>query len=177
MATQNLNPRLQLRKKLMRRLIWKAPLILGLVSFAVWWQVRQDAEKVPADRPTAASVEIAQRVTGVWHGEVSYPGRGKFIDQFLYQPEGDKLFGTASYLARKYGIEEGRITGENIAFFIHYSEASGDSGLDHKNYYWGTLSGDQIKMRLQNDQGSQPIDFTLVKSAEKGNESTAAKAQ
>ena len=44
MATQNLNPRLELRKKLMRRLIWKAPLILGLVSFAVWWQVRQDAE-------------------------------------------------------------------------------------------------------------------------------------
>jgi len=167
--------KLELRKKLLRRLIWKAPLIIGLVSFAVWWQARQETEKTIEGTSTPPSAEIAQRITGVWQAEVIYPDRGKFIEQFLYQPEANKLFGMASYLARKHGIEEGRITGENISFFIRYGEAGGEANLEHKNYYWGMVAGEQIKMRVQDDRGSQPIDFILMKRAEKSDEPTAGK--
>ncbi|HVO93257.1 MAG TPA: toll/interleukin-1 receptor domain-containing protein, partial [Terriglobales bacterium] len=33
-----------LRKRLMRRLVWKAPLIFALVTFAAWWQWRSNQE-------------------------------------------------------------------------------------------------------------------------------------
>ena len=167
--------KLEVRKRLLRRLIWKAPLIIGLISFAVWWQLRQDAEQSQDGKPAPVSAEFARRITGVWQAEVDYPGRGKFNEQFLYQPEASKLFGTASFLADKHGIEDGRITGENFAFFIRYRETDGDAGLEHKIYYWGTLSDGRIKVRVQDDRGGQPIDFILVKNVEKSADSTASK--
>ena len=37
------NWKAELRQRLRRRLVWKIPLIILLVSFAVWWQWRKDA--------------------------------------------------------------------------------------------------------------------------------------
>jgi hypothetical protein len=161
----NLDTKIELRKKLTRRLIWKAPLIIALVSFAVWWQGRQEAKTNLSGKPPMVSAEIAQALTGSWKAEVNYPSRGKFTEQFLFQPEGDKLLGTASYLALKHGIEEGRIDGENISFFIRFNEALGNVNQEHKTYYWGTLADGQIRMRVQDDRGNQPVEFSLVKSA------------
>ncbi len=44
---------------------------------------------------------------------------------FLFQPEGAKLFGTASFLGAKRGIEEGKIEGESISFIVRFQEIAG----------------------------------------------------
>jgi hypothetical protein len=149
----------------MRRLIWKAPLIIALVTFAAWWQWRQEAKTNLSGKSPVVGAEIAQRLTGTWQAEVNYPGRGKFTEQFLFQPEGGTLFGTASYLSLKHGIEEGRVDGENISFFIRFNETAGDVNQEHKTYYWGTFAGGQMHLRAQDDRGNQPVEFSLVKSA------------
>ena len=149
----------------MRRLVWKAPLIIALVTFAAWWQWQQDANKNLIGKSPVMSAEIAQRLTGSWQAEVDYPGRGKFTEQFLFQPEGSALFGTASYLALKHGIEEGRIDGENISFFTRYVETVDNINREHKTYYWGTVANGQIRMRIQDDRGAQPVEFSLTKIA------------
>ena len=149
----------------MRRLIWKAPLIIALVTFAAWWQSQQEAKKNSPGKSLAVSAEMIQRLTGSWQAEVNYPGRGKFTEQFMFQSEAGTLFGTASYLALKHGIEEGRIDGENISFFIRYVEVVDHVNREHKNYYWGNFANGQIRMRVQDDRGTQPVEFSLIRIA------------
>ena len=156
------DPRAELRKKLWRRLIWKVPLIFLLVSFAVWWEWSKDKRQEPAGQKHSVPSK-ATEFTGTWSAQVTYGWGDKFTEQFFFQPEDNKLFGTASFLGAKRGIDEGKIEGENIAFFIRFQENSGGTTTDHKNYYWGRLDGEKIRMRLQDDRGSPPLDFVLNK--------------
>ena len=156
------DPRAALRKKLLRRLWWKVPVIFFLVAFAVWWQWRQEREQeLKSQRPSPAAGAIA----GSWSGEVKYDWGDKHNEVFLFQPEGAKLFGTASFLGVKRGIEDGKIDGESISFIVRFQELAGDTTRDHKNYYWGKLNGKEILVRIQDDRGSPPVDFVLRKSA------------
>ena len=156
------DPRAALRKKLLRRLWWKVPVIFSLVAFAVWWQGRQEREQeLRSQRPSPAAGAIA----GTWSGEVKYGWGDKHNEVFLFQPEGAKLFGTASFLGVKRGIEDGKIDGESISFIVRFQEIAGDTTREHKNYYWGKLNGKEILVRIQDDRGSPPVDFVLRKSA------------
>jgi hypothetical protein len=159
------DPRAALRKRLLRRLIWKVPLILALVSFAIWWQWRSNQEPQFGAAATGVTVKTAAAITGPWSGEVRYDWGDKYTEAFLFQPEGSKLFGTATFLGAKRGIEEGKIESETISFFVRFQESSGDVTREHKNYYWGKLSANAIVMRLQDDRGSPPLDFMLGKIA------------
>jgi hypothetical protein len=144
--------------------LWKAPIILLLVSFAIWWQWRKEEGAKLAGNERSVGSRSAQ-FTGNWSAEVTYAWGEKFAEQFFFQPEGNKLFGTASFLGAKRGIEEGKIDDETIAFFIRFQESSGGVTRDHKNYYWGKLDGDKIRMRLQDDRGNPPVDFMLSRAA------------
>jgi len=156
------DPRAELRKKLWRRLIWKVPLIFLLVSFAVWWEWSKDKRQTPAAQKHSVASKSAE-ITGAWSADVTYGWGKKFTEQFFFQPEDNKLFGTASFLGAKRGIDEGKIEGERLSFFIRFQEYSGGATTDHKNYYWGKLDGEKIQMRLQDDRGSPPLDFVLSK--------------
>ncbi|HXV49464.1 MAG TPA: hypothetical protein VEB61_11725 [Candidatus Binatia bacterium] len=37
---------------------------------------------------------------------------------------------------------------------------------EQKNYYWGVLDGDKLRLRLQDDRGNPPLDFVLRKLTE-----------
>ena len=109
-------PGTALRKKLLRRLIWKAPLIFLLMFFAVWRQVRTER----GTQPSSSAGSKAALFTGRWNGEVIYPWGDKYSEEFLFQPEGDKLFGTASFLGMKRGMRTPKST--EIRFrFLHSS--------------------------------------------------------
>lgn len=152
--------RAALRRKLLRRLWWKAPIIFLLVAFAVWWQARQErAEQTTEESPSAVTAAVA----GSWSGEVTYSWGDRYNEQFLFQPEGAKLFGTASFLGVKRGIEEGKIESENISFLIRFQEMAGDTAGDHKNYYWGKFEGKEIRIRMQDDRGNPPLEWVLQK--------------
>ena len=146
------------RQKLLRRLAWKAPVILLLVSFAVWWEWRKENAE-PARTGAAAAT-----LTGLWSGEVTYPWGEKYTEPFFFQPEGNKLFGTAGFLGRKRGIEEGGIEGNDVSFFIRFQEVSRDRSRERKNYYWGKLHGEEILIRMQDDRGNPPVEWVLTRS-------------
>jgi TIR domain len=151
----------ELRGRLLRRLVWKVPLILLLVSFAVWWQWRKDSEQNPN---SGVSARAGAAFAGSWSGEVIYSWGEKFTEEFFFQPENGKLFGSASFLAARRGIEEGKFESENISFSVRFQEASGGTITEHKNTYWGKLAGKKIQMRLQDDRGNPPVEFILSKN-------------
>jgi TIR domain-containing protein len=146
-----------LRKKLLRRLIWKIPIIVLLVSFAVWWQRKQEGNDAKVDTASAA-------FRGSWAGEVTYSWGAKYNEPFVFQPEGSSLFGTAGFLGIKRGVEEGKIEGGAISFYVRYQEVSGTDARERKNYYWGKLSGNEIIMRMQDDRGNPAVEWVLQKT-------------
>ena len=150
--------RTQLRKKRLRRLIWKVPLIILLVSFAVWWESRKEQGS------NDTKIEAASAAfTGSWSGDVTYSWGAKYNEPFFFQPEGNMLFGTVSFLGVKRGIEEGKIEGETISFRVRFDEVSGDESRERKNYYFGKLNGNQIHMRMQDDRGNPAVEWILVR--------------
>jgi hypothetical protein len=154
--------RAEVRKRLLRRLIWKVPLILLLIGFAIWWESRKrgvEDTRIETHAPA---------FTGSWSGQVSYPWEAQYNELFLFQPEGTKLFGTASFLGMKRGIEEGKLEGESISFYVRYEEVSGDERRERKNYYWGKSDGDKIRMRMQDDRGNPAVEWLLSKTSTSG---------
>ncbi len=152
------------RERLLKRLWWKVPLIILLMSFAVWWQLRQ--EKLAEPRSEAVTPEIsklARSLSGVWQGEVTYSWGAKYHEQFFFEPEPPRLFGTASFLGHKRGIEDGKVDGDGLSFGVRYQEVSGDSGSNRLNRYRGKLSGAEISFRMQDDKGGAPIEFVMRK--------------
>jgi hypothetical protein len=152
------NPKAELRTRLLRRLVWKVPVIVVLVSFAVWWEWRKDSERNPG---SAVSAPARAALAGSWSGEVIYSSGDKFQEEFFFQPENGKLFGSASFLGAKRGIEEGKVEGQNISFFIRFQQGSGGPTAEHKNTYSGKVTGEKIQMRLQDDRGNPPVEFVL----------------
>jgi len=155
------DPKAELRRRLMRRLRWKLPIIFLLVSFAVWWQWRQESEQ---RQKTEALRKAAGAFAGAWGGDVTYDWGDSYKEKFFFQAEGDRLFGTASFLASKRGIEDGKVEGNNISFVVRFQEIAGDTTRERKNYYWGKLDGGKIMLRLQDDRGSPPVEWVLTKN-------------
>ena len=79
----------------------------------------------------------AAAVSGVWQGEVTYSWGPTHTERFLFQVEGDKLFGTASFLGFKRGIEDGRIDGDKISFNVRFHEALEGMSTERTNRYAG----------------------------------------
>ncbi len=152
----------ELRKKLLRRMVWKVPLIFLLMSLAVWWQTSKENAAPPAAR-TGQAPSKAAAFTGAWQGEVAYPWGAKYTEHFLFQPEGDKLFGTASFLGAKRGIESGQIVGETVTFSVGFEEISGSTTRLRRNRYEGKLAGNEIRLKIMDDQGNAPVEMTLAK--------------
>jgi hypothetical protein len=143
--------------------------ILLLVSFAVWWQLRQEQSGQPAPGGAPAEVNrMAKSVAGVWEGEVTYSWGAKSKERFFFEPEGDKIFGTASFLGSKRGIEDGKIEGDRISFRVSYEEMLGSVNRDVKNYYTVRVSGNDLSVRMQDSRGTPPLEFKITKSREEG---------
>jgi len=157
-----------LRQRLRRRLVWKIPLIILLVSFAAWWQWQKDAVPPSSNAEQTAAAKIAAAVSGTWRGDVTYPWGDKYSERFLFNAEGAKLFGIATFLASKRAIEEGQITGATILFRVRYEEVSGGDSRTRLNRYEGKLLGDEIQLRVFDDKGSPPVEFNLIRSADGG---------
>jgi hypothetical protein len=158
----------QRRERLLKRLWWKVPAIFLLVSFAAWWQWRQEeAAKVASQAVTPGISRVAEAVPGAWQGYVTYGWGEKYTEQFFFQPEGSRLYGTASFLGHKRGIEDGKIDDAGFSFSVRYDEISGDVATGRRNSYRGKAAGSEIHLRMQDDKGSVPVEFVLTKHGAK----------
>jgi TIR domain len=157
------------RAQLKKKLLWKAPVVFLLVSFAVWWQWRQEQGSRPT--PGVASAEIsrmAKAIAGAWQGDVTYSWGAQHTERFVFQPEGDELFGTASFLGFKRAIEDGKIDGDRVSFSVRFEEVSGSMSREVRNYYTIRDAGSGLSVRLQDSRGTPPLEFKLAKSREAG---------
>jgi hypothetical protein len=153
-----------LRKKLLRRLIWKAPLIIALVSFAVWWQLKHNTVPGPDRESPAANSQVSAVLAGSWTADVTYSSGERRQEQFLFHAEADKLLGTVSFRGTKRGIEDGRITGSAISFYVGFEEILNGTTQARVNRYEGKLIGNEIHLKLYDGAGNPPVEFSLVKS-------------
>ena len=173
MTAEDLNRNVELRQRLLRRLVWKTPLIVALVSFALWWQ-SNNQRVASKDRQTRNS-QTATMLAGSWTAEVTYRSGERRNEQFFFQPEGDKLFGTVSFLGSKRAIEDGQIAGAIISFTVRFEEVADRVAAERWQRYEGKLEGNEIHLKLFDDKGNPPLEFRLAKSIGAGGESTAAK--
>jgi hypothetical protein len=92
---------------------------------------------------------IQRRLSPVCGKAVAYSWGPTHAEQFLFQAEGDKLFGTASFLGFRRGIEDGRIDGDKISFAVRFQAPSEGMTSEHRNRYIGTGSGNQIHFKCR----------------------------
>lgn len=163
MAVQS-ETNIDLRTRLLRRLIWKLPLIIALMSFAVWWQLKHDTVPVPDRELPAADSKVSAVLAGSWTADVIYGSVSRRREQFFFQPEGSKLYGTASFLGDKRGIEDGKIAGSTISFSVGFEEIVKGVTKARVNRYEGTLLGNEIHVKLYHGAGNPPVKFSLVKN-------------
>jgi hypothetical protein len=149
-----------------RRKIWTGPVALLLVVAALWWQWAQTRKQLPAGNGAPGLHSPASAaISGLWYGDVAYSGRPTHTRRFLFQAEGDKLFGTASFLAVKRGIEDGRIEGDRIFFTVRFNEALEEMSTERTHRYTGVLASGEIHFTMHDDKGSLPIEFIVKRAA------------
>ena len=118
-----------------------------LVVAALWWQWAQTQKQSQVGKAAPGVNSLtAAAVSGIWRGEVTYSGGTTYTERFLFQVEGDKLFGTASFLGFKRGIEDGRIDGDKISFNVRFHEAVEGVSTERTNRYAGSVSDNQIHL-------------------------------
>lgn len=156
---------IELRKKLMRRLLWKTPLIIALVSFAVWWQLNHNTEPGASKGSTAANSQLSAVLAGAWTAEVTYGAGERRREEFFFLPEGERLYGTASFLGIKRGIEDGKVIGAFISFVVRFDEVLDQIVRERQLRYEAKLEGKELHVKLFDDKGNPPVEFSLAKSA------------
>ena len=114
-------------------------------------------------------------LAGSWDAEVTYGAGERHREQFFFQPEGDKLYGTASYFGTKRGIEDGKIAESTISFSASFDEFLNGATRLRRNRYEGGLVGDVVQLKLFDDEDNPPVEFTLAKSRSAGGGSAAGK--
>jgi hypothetical protein len=122
-----------------------------------------------------ANSHLSSMLAGSWTAEVTYGSGERRREQFFFQPEGDKLFGTVSFHGTKRGIEDGKIAGSNILFYVGFEEVVNSATQARVNRYEGTLLGNEIHLKLFDDAGNPPVEFSLVKSDGQSSDSAAGK--
>jgi hypothetical protein len=143
---------------------WIAPLALLLATAGLWWHWNQGGDELPGGRSSGGVDAVTAAVAGRWEGDVTYGWGPTHAEEFFFQMEGQKLFGTASFLGFKRGIENGQIEGDRISFSVRYQEVLGATTTERMNRYTGRVSDNQIRFRIQDDKGSPPVEFVARKS-------------
>jgi TIR domain len=137
------------KRRVMRAAAWKLALAFLVLALIGSWQWQRS-------RPA--------NFAGLWEAQVNYSWGGSFKEEFDLKTDGDKLFGTASFLGVKRGIQGGRISGGQIAFSVRFQSMSGSELTEHEVQYTGKISGDEIRFVMQDDRGYPPVEFVAKRN-------------
>lgn len=103
----------------------------------------------------AALSGFSADVTGNWKGTAEGPN-GKMERTFSFKVEGSKLTGeTSSEMLGKSTIQDGKVDGDSLSFSVHVNF----QGQDVKILYRGKVSGKQLKLNVQSEDGSFSTDY------------------
>ena len=106
------------------------------------------------------SVSFAQGVNGTWKGQ--RPGRdGNMMDvTFTFKADGEKLTGSTMMRDNEVPISDGKITGNDLSFVVKM-EFGGNTMVMK---YTGTMSGNEMKLKMQREGSDRVTEMTLKKS-------------
>jgi hypothetical protein len=87
-------------------------------------------------------------VSGVWTGTAS-GANGDFALTYTFKQDGQKLTGTVTGPTDPIEIQEGKVEGDKISFFMQVDMGSGVVKFTST----GTIKGDEIVLTTTNDAG------------------------
>lgn len=119
---------------------------------------REGAAETP---PEAAGPAI----DGTWRAQVVYPW-GTHEESFVFRVEDGRIYGTASYLGTRRGIEEGKVSGDHVTFFTRAEQMLGSEVTAFENRYDGRIAPRGIQFSLQDTRGNEPVEFTAVRKSD-----------
>ena len=90
----------------------------------------------------------AADVTGVWTGTIS-GGDGDYALTYTFKQDGQKLTGTVTGPTDPIPIQEGKVDGDKISFWLQVDMG----GSVVKFTTTGTIKGDEISLTTTNDAG------------------------
>ena len=90
----------------------------------------------------------AADVTGVWTGNISSPN-GDFALTYTFKQDGQKLTGTVTGPTDPIEIQEGKVEGDKISFWLQVDMGNGVVKFTSK----GTIKDDTITLTTTNDAG------------------------
>lgn len=158
-------------------------LAMGVLSAIVYLYAPSPANRPSMQTTQSGSADAARNtsglslqdirpgINGAWEADVTYDWpNARYVEKFAFQGEGDEVYGTASFLGRKRGILEGRITKNGLRFITRTREFLGGDSKNPKNVvhrYRGQFLGNKIKFIMQSEGGYAehiPVEFTAKKS-------------
>ncbi|MGA3016039.1 MAG: hypothetical protein ABSF62_02890 [Bryobacteraceae bacterium] len=90
----------------------------------------------------------AADVTGVWTGTIS-GGDGDYALTYTFRQDGQKLTGTVTGPTDPIQIQDGKVEGDKISFWLQVDMGGGVV----KFTTTGTIKGDEISLTTTNDAG------------------------
>jgi len=100
----------------------------------------------------AAAEKSAINPTGTWKVTYTPKPQSGFEPTLKLKLEGDKLTGTLSRpRAKAMTLEEAKLKGSEISFTTHMVPTLGDQTVTSNSKYQGTISGDTIKGKVEDE--------------------------
>jgi len=117
--------------------------------------IRDEAFHRDADGLMAALDQVvstpAAGFAGTWQATVKYNWGDTYEEVFTIELDDGELLGTASYVGTPRAIQDGKVSGNKIAFQTKSLTMLGDKTYEEKHQYSGKLVDGQIKFRLQTE--------------------------
>ena len=106
-----------------------------------------------------AMTALAADISGTWKATSEGPN-GTMERTFVFKVDGDKLTGeTTSSIFGKSVIENGKIEGDNLSFFVTVKFQDNELKLNYK----GKVNGKEIKMTVEIPAAGQTLEWIAKK--------------
>ena len=101
----------------------------------------------------------AADISGQWKAEFTTPDGSVRQNTFTFKQAGEKLTGTIAGAAGEAPIQEGKVTGDNVSFFVMRNFG----GNDVKLTYSGKVEGGEIKFKVSFEGADREFEMTAKK--------------
>jgi hypothetical protein len=101
----------------------------------------------------------AADISGTWKAEFTAPDGSARQNTFTFKQDGEKLTGTVASAMGEAQIQDGKVTGEAVSFFVMRNFG----GNDVKLSYAGKVAGNEIKFKVSFEGADQELEITAKK--------------
>jgi len=108
---------------------------------------------------TLLAVAAWADVTGTWKGEFTGPDGNSFTLTYSFKQDGDKLTGTVEGPGGPLDLQDGKVTGNKISFWVTV-DMGGNSA---KFVSEGTVKGDEISLTTKMEGGDMEFPAMTLK--------------